>query len=186
MPTLTAPERGTHASPPAWVDEPYLAGLLRDTVAPEVALRIRNSFSGRDPAEAARREEGYAILKRSLAKLSAAGANILLGCDTGLEDQIFGYTEQKELELMVAAGMTPAQVIVAATSRAAEFVGLAGPRDAGAGQTGGPARARRQSARRYSQHAPHRQALSRRRRGRSRGAQGLAGRGRAQLMSVAR
>jgi imidazolonepropionase-like amidohydrolase len=124
MPTLAAPERGTHASPPAWVDEPVLAGLLRDTVAPEVALRIRNSFLGRDPAEAVRREQGYAILKRSLAKLAAAGANILLGADTGLEDQIFGYTEQKELELMVAAGMTPAQVIVAATSRAAEFVGL--------------------------------------------------------------
>jgi imidazolonepropionase-like amidohydrolase len=124
MPTLSAPERGTHASPPAWVEEPYLAGLLRDTVTPEVVARIRNSFSGRDPAEAARRQQGYAILERSLAKLSAAGAAILLGSDTGLEDQIFGYTEQKELELMVAAGMTPSQVIVAATSRAAEFVGL--------------------------------------------------------------
>jgi imidazolonepropionase-like amidohydrolase len=124
MPTLAAPERSTHVSPPAWVDEPYLAGLLRDTVAPEVAARIRDSFSGRDPAEAARRQQGYAILKRSLAKLSAAGGAILLGSDTGLEDQIFGYTEQKELELMVAAGMTPSQVIVAATSRAAAFVGL--------------------------------------------------------------
>jgi imidazolonepropionase-like amidohydrolase len=124
MPTLAAPERSTHVSPPAWVDEPYLAGLLRDTVAPEVAARIRDSFSGRDPAEAARRQQGYAILKRSLAKLSAAGGAILLGSDTGLEDQIFGYTEQKELELMVAAGMTSSQVIVAATSRAAAFVGL--------------------------------------------------------------
>jgi imidazolonepropionase-like amidohydrolase len=124
MPTLNAPERGTHVSPPAWVDEPYLAGLLRDTVTPDVVARIRNSFSGRDPAEAARRQQGYDILKRSLAKLSAAGAAIVLGSDTGLEDQIFGHTEQKELELMVAAGMAPSQVIVAATSRAAQFVGL--------------------------------------------------------------
>jgi imidazolonepropionase-like amidohydrolase len=124
MPTLNAPERGTHVSPPGWVDEPYLAGLLRDTVAPEVVARIRNSFSGRDPAEAARRRQGYAILERSIAKLSAAGASIVLGSDTGLEDQTFGWTEQKELELMVAAGMTPSQVIVAATSRAAELVGL--------------------------------------------------------------
>jgi imidazolonepropionase-like amidohydrolase len=124
MPTLAAPERSTHVSPPAWIDEPYLAGLLRDTVTPEVVARIRDSFSGRDPAEAARRQQGYAILERSLAKLSAAGAAILLGADTGLEDQVFGHTEQKELELMVAAGMTPSQVIVAATGRAAEFVGL--------------------------------------------------------------
>jgi hypothetical protein len=42
-----------------------------------------------------------------------------------LEDHFFGYAEQKELELMVQAGMTPSQVIVAATSRAAEYLGLA-------------------------------------------------------------
>jgi imidazolonepropionase-like amidohydrolase len=124
MPNLGAPERGTHGSPPAWVDEPYLAGLLGDTVPAEVMVRIRNSFFGRDPAETARRQLGYAILQRSVAKLAAAGAAIILGCDTGLEDHIFGYAEQKELELMVAAGMTPSQAIVAATSRAAAFVGL--------------------------------------------------------------
>jgi imidazolonepropionase-like amidohydrolase len=123
-PTLNAPERGTHASPPPWVDEPYLAGLLRDTEAPEVASRIHDSFTGRDTAELARRQQGYAILQRSLAKLSAAGASIMLGPDTGLEDQIFGYAEQKELELMTGAGMSPAQVIVAATSRPAAFLGL--------------------------------------------------------------
>jgi imidazolonepropionase-like amidohydrolase len=124
MPTLGSTERSTHSSPPAWVDEPYLAGLLRDMVPAEVVTRIGNSFAGRDPADVARRRQGYAILERSFAKLSAAGAAILLGCDTGLEDNIFGYAEQRELELMVAAGMSPSQAIVAATSRAAEFVGL--------------------------------------------------------------
>ena len=124
MPTLNAPERGAQASPPGWVDEPYLAGLLSDTVPAEVAVRIRNSFFGRDATEVARRQQGYAILQRSLAKLAAAGAGIILGPDTGLEDQIFGYAEQKELGLMAEAGMTPSQVIVAATARAAQFVGL--------------------------------------------------------------
>ena len=124
MPNLGVPERGAHASPPAWVDEPYLAGLLSDTVPTEVTVRIRNSFFGRDPAEVARRQQGYAILQRSVAKLAAAGASVILGCDAGIEDHILGYAEQKELELMVAASMTPSQVIVAATSRAAEFVGL--------------------------------------------------------------
>jgi imidazolonepropionase-like amidohydrolase len=74
---------------------------------------------------AARNRANYTILEHSLAKLSAAGVPIILGCDTGLEDHFFGYAEQKELELMVKAGMTPAQVIVAATSREAEFLGLA-------------------------------------------------------------
>ena len=53
-----------HPGSPAWVDEPYLAGLLRDSVSPQVVARIRDSFSGRDPAEVARRQQGYAILKR--------------------------------------------------------------------------------------------------------------------------
>ena len=70
------------------------------------------------------RQGGYAILQRSLAKLNAAGARIILGSDTGLEDHFFGFAEHKELELMAAAGMTPSQVIVAATSRAAEFLDL--------------------------------------------------------------
>src|SRR5207244_4444744 len=53
-----------------------------------------------------------------------ANAKIILGSDTGLEDHLFGMSEQHELESMAAAGMTPMQVIVAATSRAAEYLKL--------------------------------------------------------------
>jgi imidazolonepropionase-like amidohydrolase len=42
-----------------------------------------------------------------------------------LRDHPFGFAEQKELQMMAEAGMTPAQVIVAATSRSAAFLGLA-------------------------------------------------------------
>jgi imidazolonepropionase-like amidohydrolase len=125
MPNIGAPERATHSTPPAGLDEPYLAALLRDTEPAAVIERVRKSFATRDGAVAARNRQNYAILQRSVAKLAAAGATIVLGCDTGLEDHFFGYAEHKELELMVEAGMTPSQVIVAATSRAAEFVGLA-------------------------------------------------------------
>ena len=124
MPNIGGPERAIHTAPPPWFEEPYLAGMLRDTVAPEVIARMRSSFTSRDPALAARNKANYEILQRSLAKLNAAGARIILGSDTGLEDHFFGYAEQKELELMAAAGMTPSQVIVAATSRAAEFLDL--------------------------------------------------------------
>ncbi len=124
MPNIGAPERAAHGEPPAWFDEPYLAAMLRDTVTPEVVQRMRRSFAGRDAATIERNRRNYAILQRSVAKLAAAGARIILGSDTGLEDHFFGFAEQKELELMVAAGMTPAQVIVAATGRAAEFLGL--------------------------------------------------------------
>jgi imidazolonepropionase-like amidohydrolase len=124
MPNLGAPERATHASVPASFDEPYLLTMLRDTEPPELVARMRSGFAARTVATAERNRSNYAILQTSLAKLAAANVSIVLGCDTGLEDHVFGYAEQRELELMVEAGMTPAQVIVAATSRAAEFLGL--------------------------------------------------------------
>ena len=124
MPNISSPERNTHTSPPPWLDEPHLAALLRDTVEANVIERMRGVFSRRDPAVAERARKTYGYLQRSVAKLSAAGANIILGSDTGLEDHFFGYAEQKELELMVNAGMPPSQVIIAATSRAAEYLRL--------------------------------------------------------------
>jgi imidazolonepropionase-like amidohydrolase len=124
MPNIGAPERGTHTTPPAWFEEPYLAGLLRDTVSADVIARIAKSFTDRDAATAARNRANYAILQKSVAKLAAADARIIIGSDTGLEDHFFGHAEQKELQLMAEAGMTPSQVIVAATSRSAEFLGL--------------------------------------------------------------
>jgi imidazolonepropionase-like amidohydrolase len=124
MPNLGGAERNRHRTPPGWMDEPYLAGMLKDTVSPSVIARMRGSFAARDPALAERAAQGYEILERSLARLYAAGARIILGCDTGLEDHFFGYAEQKELEFMVAAGMSPMNVIVAATSRAAEYLGV--------------------------------------------------------------
>jgi imidazolonepropionase-like amidohydrolase len=124
MPNIGAPERGTHSAVPAWFDEPYLAGLLRDTEPAGVIARVRGSFTGRDAATAERNRQNYAILQKSVTKLAAANARIILGSDTGLEDHFFGYAEQKELQLMAEAGMTPSQVIVASTSRAAEFLGL--------------------------------------------------------------
>ena len=74
MPNIGSPERGIHKSPPPWLDEPYLADLLRDTVAPEVIERMRKAMSRRDPALAERNRKNYDILKRSVAKLGAAGA----------------------------------------------------------------------------------------------------------------
>jgi imidazolonepropionase-like amidohydrolase len=124
MPNLGGAERNRHRTPPAWMDEPYLTRMLEDTVAPAVIARMRASFAARDVGAVQSAAKGYAILERSLARLDAAGAQIILGCDTGLPDHFFGYAEQKELELMAAAGMSPMRVIVAATGRAARYLGV--------------------------------------------------------------
>jgi imidazolonepropionase-like amidohydrolase len=56
--------------------------------------------------------------------LNAAGVPIALGGDTGIENTFPGYGEHRELALMAAAGMTPMQVIVAATRTPAELLRL--------------------------------------------------------------
>ncbi len=67
-----------------------------------------------------------AVLPASTARLSAAGARIGVGTDGGgqLGDQFVGWTAHTEVENMVAAGMTPAQVLVAATRTGAGILGL--------------------------------------------------------------
>lgn len=124
MPNLGGMERTTHAGLPPWFDEAALAMLLRASTPAAVVERMRTTFTSRDTAAAKAARDRYAILQRSLARLNKAGARIILGSDTGLEDHLFGYAEQRELEAMAGAGMTPAQVIVAATSRPAEYLGL--------------------------------------------------------------
>jgi len=98
--------------------------LLQESVSPPVIARMRKAYENRNPAAVERTRTQYAILQHSLAKLAKANAKIILGCDTGLEDHLFGMSEQLELESMVKAGMTPMQVLVSATSRAAEYLKL--------------------------------------------------------------
>ena len=55
----------------------------------------------------------------------AAGARLVLGTDTGIQPgHTFGSGEHVELARWVQLGLTPAQAIVAATSRPAELMGL--------------------------------------------------------------
>jgi imidazolonepropionase-like amidohydrolase len=70
----------------------------------------------------------YGIQARNLAKLNAAGVRIVLGTDGNRP-----WGPHEEMQDMVAAGMTPAQVIVAATRNGAEFLRMA---DAGTLQAG--------------------------------------------------
>jgi hypothetical protein len=62
---------------------------------------------------------------RNLKTLSDAGVLIAMGTDTGTnEGQWQGYFEHVEIEMMVMAGMTPMQALVASTSGAARAMKL--------------------------------------------------------------
>jgi imidazolonepropionase-like amidohydrolase len=123
---LSNPRRSTQVGIPPWLTpaDPMFE-LLTESLAPELIAKIDLSFRQRDPQAAADARGRYAILERSLRKLGAADAKVVLGADTGVEDHPFGVAEHLELEAMVDAGLPPAQALAAATSRAAEYLGLA-------------------------------------------------------------
>ena len=123
MPTLQNAERGRNTEPPASLAA-WLNGPARDAIGADLVARILTAYGGRTAAQAAAARERYAILQRSLKKLSVAGARIMLGGDTGLQDDPFGFAEHRELELMVDAGMTPMQALAAATSSGADYLRL--------------------------------------------------------------
>jgi imidazolonepropionase-like amidohydrolase len=119
-PNLSLSERATYAEKPAWLDDPFLA----ESVTRDVIKRLSETFINRSPAALARSRDSYAKQQRSLRKLNAAGVTIALGDDSGVQDNFYGYAEHRELELMINAGMTPAQVIAASTSVPARLLNL--------------------------------------------------------------
>jgi len=72
-----------------------------------------------DSKDDAKAQEFFGIQARNLAKLNAAGIKIALGTDGPIP-----WAAHEEMADMVAAGMTPAQVIVASTRNAAELMKL--------------------------------------------------------------
>src|SRR6266581_518185 len=105
-------------------DEEMDDPLIAESVTRDVIKRLSDTFLNRNIAALARSRDSYAKQQRSLKKLNAAGVTIALGDDSGVQDNFYGYTEHRELELMVNAGMTPAQVIVASTSVPARLLSL--------------------------------------------------------------
>jgi imidazolonepropionase-like amidohydrolase len=70
----------------------------------------------------ARREE---ILANNFQKMIAAGVRLVLGTDTGIQPgHTFGTGDHHEIARWVELGLSPADAIVAATSRPAELLGI--------------------------------------------------------------
>ena len=87
---------------------------LSDSIAADELKKLMEGATDRPDAQKA-----YGIQARNLAKIHAAGVKIVLGTDGGVP-----WSHHVEMADMVAAGMTPSVVIVAATKNAAEFLRL--------------------------------------------------------------
>ena len=64
------------------------------------------------------------VASENLKKLADAGVTIAFGTDSGPPARFQGYFEHMELDLMVKAGLTPMQAIMAATGQAADCLNL--------------------------------------------------------------
>jgi imidazolonepropionase-like amidohydrolase len=85
---------------------------LRDSVPAAELRKLQDAATDRPQVQAT-----FGIQARNLAKLNAAGVRIAMGTDGNTP-----WGPHAEMADMVAAGMTPAQVIVAATRNGAEFL----------------------------------------------------------------
>src|SRR5207237_8121457 len=87
---------------------------LRDSM-PAAEFQKLQADSKDDP----KAQQFFGIQARNLAKLNAAGVKIALGSDGAIP-----WAAHEEMADMVASGMTPAQVIVAAARHAADLLKL--------------------------------------------------------------
>jgi imidazolonepropionase-like amidohydrolase len=119
--TLWGERQAIYQGKPGWIDAP----IVHDLLSPEEVTRLAESFASTASPAPAQRESARRLL-RNVATLNAAGVVLGLGTDTGgvTGGQYFGLASLIELELMVNAGLTPAQAIVAATRNSAEILRL--------------------------------------------------------------
>ena len=118
---LNAPRRIVSAP---WLTPPH--SLIRETVSSAQVMRLQQRLAGQTPQTVEQGREAWDRLARGVRLLASAGVRIGVGTDGGGQngDQFIGWTMHTEMENMVIAGMTPAQVLVAATRRSAEILGL--------------------------------------------------------------
>ena len=105
-----------------WLDHHYLAYGARVEEEPKQDVIFGNRYSlyGILPEDELR--EGHRRLQQFLCQLLKAGGKVVTGTDSGAAD-IPGISLHRELEFMVAAGLTPMQALQAATKVGADYLG---------------------------------------------------------------
>jgi imidazolonepropionase-like amidohydrolase len=107
-----------YESTPAWFSDPlFLRRADRATI--EQLKEPARQQQMKTSASAQRYKAALEQATRNLKTLSDAGVTIAMGTDSGPPARFQGYFELMELELMAKAGMTPRQVLTAATRDAA-------------------------------------------------------------------
>ena len=98
--------------------------FFQEQVPEEVVAMLRDAAAGDAGAARPRTAADEArarVIRNNFLRLRD---HVILGTDAGAVGDFFGYADHLELELFVRLGMTPAEAIVTATTRAARAFGL--------------------------------------------------------------
>lgn len=110
-----------YATTPPFANDPFFTrGVPADVVKTLKSPEYQKSIA-KDP-DFAEYRGFFETAKKNIKKLADAGIPYAFGTDTGPPGRFPGYFEQWEMQLMVEAGLTPMQVITAATRSAAQFL----------------------------------------------------------------
>ncbi|MCG3127893.1 MAG: Imidazolonepropionase [Phycisphaerae bacterium] len=116
IPTLTVLEGAMGVpSGKSLIDDAGLSGCISPTIAAELSGSFPRRPSARTKAD---------VPPDTLRKLKAAGVAILAGTDAPNPGTSHGVSMHREMELLVEAGLTPAEALAAATALPAEKFGL--------------------------------------------------------------
>jgi imidazolonepropionase-like amidohydrolase len=113
-----------YARPAPFLDDPFFTSSIARDVLATLKSPAYQQKAASDP-DLPHYPEYLRTAQRNLKTLADAGVRYGFGTDSGPPARFAGYFEHWEAQLMVEAGLTPAQVIAAATRSAAEFLGAA-------------------------------------------------------------
>lgn len=113
---------------PSWVDDPFFLKGAETGVPEQLRDPTRQAQfrSGGGYKAGQQYKASLEVAKQNLKTLADRGVRIAMGTDTGPPARFQGFFEHLELEMMVDSGMTPMQVLVAATGDAARCYGKTG------------------------------------------------------------
>ncbi|HEX8169074.1 MAG TPA: amidohydrolase family protein [Thermoanaerobaculia bacterium] len=113
-------------------NDPFVPDVYERYLTPEMRAQWEADMPRRNltPDQAAKLAASYANLQAGVRAMHAAGVPLLAGSDNGIKFVYAGFGLHDELEALVAAGLTPAEALRAATVNAWEYLGKTLPRGA--------------------------------------------------------